>query len=142
MSCPIEIYINTIELTVNTSCYYILVTLGDYIGPKKIIEKSFVISQIIGSGKIDSFMWIELIIYLHWMLTKQLSKERWRENQQYCIHVCASITCSYCITVIYHDWQIEIIQATWSHIKKKIQYKYKERESAPPSSTHSTLTKQ
>ena len=44
----------------------------------------------------------------------------WRDGEKNinCIHVCASITCSYCITVIYHDWQIEIIQATWSHIKK------------------------
>ena len=39
------------------------VTLGNHIGPKKIIKKIIVIGQIIGSGKTDSFMWIESIIW-------------------------------------------------------------------------------
>ena len=38
-----------------------LLTLGDYIGPKK-HRKFIVIGQIIGSSQIDSFMCIELVI--------------------------------------------------------------------------------
>ena len=56
---------------------------------------------------------------------KRQAGTTWREkNLEYFINVCASITCSYCITVTCHDWQIEIIQATLSHIKKIIKNLY------------------